>query len=171
MPRSRSRTVTRKGGETVEVVYLMTSDAAADPATLASWVRSHWPVAAEDQGSWGSGWPAKKRLAASWWMSELSVSHCTARRLADRPARCRSPPGRGCLGPASGENRSLRCGLHQMNKHGHHADECVRNVKVGVTVLRSQPAGVAGASTAVVLGWYRRGRPEVIAMAGYFLRV
>jgi hypothetical protein len=48
------RTVTRKGRKTVEV-RLMTGDAAADPATSASWVLSHWPVAAEDQGSWGSG--------------------------------------------------------------------------------------------------------------------
>jgi hypothetical protein len=38
------RTVTRKGRKTVEVVYLITSDAAAGPATLASWVRSHWEI-------------------------------------------------------------------------------------------------------------------------------
>jgi predicted transposase YbfD/YdcC len=36
------RTVTRK--ETVEVVYLITSDRDADPATLAAWVRSHWEI-------------------------------------------------------------------------------------------------------------------------------
>ena len=38
------RTVTQKGRKTVEVVYLITSDAAADPATLATWVRSHWEI-------------------------------------------------------------------------------------------------------------------------------
>ncbi len=35
------RTVTKKGKKTVEVVYLVTSDLDADPATLAAWVRSH----------------------------------------------------------------------------------------------------------------------------------
>jgi hypothetical protein len=34
------RTVTKKGKKTVEVVYLITSDRYADPATLAVWVRS-----------------------------------------------------------------------------------------------------------------------------------
>jgi predicted transposase YbfD/YdcC len=38
------RTVTRKGKKTVEVVYLITSDSAADPATLAAWVRGHWHI-------------------------------------------------------------------------------------------------------------------------------
>jgi predicted transposase YbfD/YdcC len=38
------RTVTRKGKKTVEVVYLITSDRDADPATLAAWVRSHWHI-------------------------------------------------------------------------------------------------------------------------------
>ena len=36
------RTVTKKGKKTVEVVYLITSDRDADPATLAAWVRGHW---------------------------------------------------------------------------------------------------------------------------------
>src|ERR1700736_4628820 len=35
------RTVTKKGKKTVEVVYLITSDRDASPATLAAWVRSH----------------------------------------------------------------------------------------------------------------------------------
>jgi predicted transposase YbfD/YdcC len=35
------RTVTRNGKKTVEVVYLITSDRDADPATLAAWVRGH----------------------------------------------------------------------------------------------------------------------------------
>ena len=35
------RTVTKKGKKTVEVVYLITSERDADPATLAAWVRSH----------------------------------------------------------------------------------------------------------------------------------
>jgi predicted transposase YbfD/YdcC len=38
------RTVTTKGRKTVEVVYLITSDRHADPATLAAWVRSHWEI-------------------------------------------------------------------------------------------------------------------------------
>src|SRR6201993_1807419 len=38
------RTVTKKGKKTVEVVYLITSDRHADPATLAAWVRSHWHI-------------------------------------------------------------------------------------------------------------------------------
>ena len=33
------RTVTKKSKKTVEVVYLITSDRTADPATLAAWVR------------------------------------------------------------------------------------------------------------------------------------
>ena len=35
------RTVTKNGRKSVEVVYLITSDRGADPATLAAWVRSH----------------------------------------------------------------------------------------------------------------------------------
>jgi predicted transposase YbfD/YdcC len=38
------RTVTKKGKKTVEVVYLITSDRHADPATLAAWVRGHWEI-------------------------------------------------------------------------------------------------------------------------------
>jgi predicted transposase YbfD/YdcC len=38
------RTVTKKGKKTVEVVYLVTSDRNADPATLAAWVKGHWEV-------------------------------------------------------------------------------------------------------------------------------
>ena len=38
------RTVTTKGKKTVEVVYLITSDRDADPATLAAWVRGHWEI-------------------------------------------------------------------------------------------------------------------------------
>ena len=38
------RTATRKGKKTVEVVYLITSDRDADPATLAAWVRGHWEI-------------------------------------------------------------------------------------------------------------------------------
>jgi predicted transposase YbfD/YdcC len=38
------RTVTKKGKKTVEVVYLITSDRDASPATLAAWVRSHWEI-------------------------------------------------------------------------------------------------------------------------------
>lgn len=38
------RTVTKNGRKTVEVVYLITSDRDAGPATLAAWVRSHWEI-------------------------------------------------------------------------------------------------------------------------------
>ena len=38
------RTVTKNGKKTVDVVYLITSDRHADPATLAAWVRSHWEI-------------------------------------------------------------------------------------------------------------------------------
>jgi predicted transposase YbfD/YdcC len=38
------RTVTRNGKKTVEVVYLITSDRDAGPATLAAWVRGHWHI-------------------------------------------------------------------------------------------------------------------------------
>jgi predicted transposase YbfD/YdcC len=38
------RTVTKNGKKTVEVVYLITSDRHAGPATLAAWVRSHWEI-------------------------------------------------------------------------------------------------------------------------------
>ena len=38
------RTVTKKGKKTVEVVYLITSDRDAGPATLAAWVRTHQEI-------------------------------------------------------------------------------------------------------------------------------
>jgi hypothetical protein len=38
------RTVTKTGRKTVEVVYLITSDRDADPATLAAWVRGHGEI-------------------------------------------------------------------------------------------------------------------------------
>jgi len=38
------RTVTTKGKKTVEVVYLITSDRDAGPATLAAWIRGHWEI-------------------------------------------------------------------------------------------------------------------------------
>src|ERR1700751_2666275 len=38
------RTVTQNGKKTVEVVYLITSDKDAGPATLAARVRSHWKI-------------------------------------------------------------------------------------------------------------------------------
>jgi len=38
------RTVTKNGRKTVEVVYLITSDCSADPATLAAGARSHWEI-------------------------------------------------------------------------------------------------------------------------------
>ncbi len=47
------RTVTRNGKKTVEVVYLITSDRDADPATLAAWVRGHWEI--ENKLHWVRG--------------------------------------------------------------------------------------------------------------------
>jgi predicted transposase YbfD/YdcC len=38
------RTVTRKGKKTVEVVYVITSDATTDAATLAAWIQGHWHI-------------------------------------------------------------------------------------------------------------------------------
>jgi predicted transposase YbfD/YdcC len=38
------RAVTKNGKKTVEVVYLITSDRDADPASLAAWVRGHWEI-------------------------------------------------------------------------------------------------------------------------------
>jgi predicted transposase YbfD/YdcC len=38
------RTVTKNGKKTVEVVYLITSDRDAGPATLAAWGRRHWEI-------------------------------------------------------------------------------------------------------------------------------
>jgi predicted transposase YbfD/YdcC len=38
------RTVTKKGKKTVEIVYLITSDRDAEPATLAAWIRGHWEI-------------------------------------------------------------------------------------------------------------------------------
>jgi predicted transposase YbfD/YdcC len=38
------RTVTVNGKKTIEVVYLITSDRRADPATLGAWVRGHWEI-------------------------------------------------------------------------------------------------------------------------------
>ena len=38
------RTVLTKGKKTVEVVYVITSDRRADPATLAAWVKGHWEI-------------------------------------------------------------------------------------------------------------------------------
>ena len=38
------RTVTGKGRKTAGVVYLITSDRDAGPATLAAWVRGHWEI-------------------------------------------------------------------------------------------------------------------------------
>jgi predicted transposase YbfD/YdcC len=46
------RTVTKKGKKTVEVVYLITSDRAAEPATLAAWVRGQWHI--ENKLHWGT---------------------------------------------------------------------------------------------------------------------
>jgi len=38
------RTVTVHGKKTIEVVYLITSDRGADPATPSAWVRGHWEI-------------------------------------------------------------------------------------------------------------------------------
>src|SRR5271170_7925566 len=54
------RTVTRNGKKTVEVVYLITSDRDADPATLAAWVRSHWEI--ENRLHWDVTYQEDKSL-------------------------------------------------------------------------------------------------------------
>ena len=38
------RTVTKKGKKTVEVVYVITSDRRAEPATPTAWVKGHWEI-------------------------------------------------------------------------------------------------------------------------------
>jgi predicted transposase YbfD/YdcC len=66
------RTVTKKGKKTVEVVYLVTSDRDADPATLAAWVRSHWEI--ENKLHWvrdvtyqeDNPWSEQETRPASW---------------------------------------------------------------------------------------------------------
>ena len=45
------RTVTKNGKKTVEVVYLITSDRDAGPATLAARVRGHWEIETAFTGS------------------------------------------------------------------------------------------------------------------------
>ena len=52
------RTVTKKGKKTVEVVYLITSDRDAEPATLAAWVRGHWEI--ENKLHWVAMSPTRK---------------------------------------------------------------------------------------------------------------
>jgi predicted transposase YbfD/YdcC len=54
------RTVTKKGKKTVEVVYLITSDRNADPATLAAWIRSHWEI--ENRLHWDVTYQEDKSL-------------------------------------------------------------------------------------------------------------
>ena len=54
------RTVTRNGKKTVEVVYLITSDRNADPATLAAWVRGHWEI--ENRLHWDVTYQEDKSL-------------------------------------------------------------------------------------------------------------
>jgi hypothetical protein len=64
------RTVTRKGKKTVVVVYLITSDRDADPATLAAWVRGHQEIE-----------------------NRLHQASKTLRRSMTLPPRCGSGPG------------------------------------------------------------------------------
>ena len=58
------RTVTKKGKKTVEVVYLITSDRHADPATLAAWVRGHWEI--ENKLHWVRSPAPSTRKTSSW---------------------------------------------------------------------------------------------------------
>ena len=82
------RTVTRNGKKTVEVVYLITSDRAADPATLAAWVRGHWHI--ENKLHWvrdvtyrkTNPWSEPATRPASWqpcaaWPSASCASTAT----------------------------------------------------------------------------------------------
>ncbi len=54
------RTITKKDKKTVEVLYLITSDRDADPATLAAWVRSHWEI--ENRLHWDVTYQEDKSL-------------------------------------------------------------------------------------------------------------
>ena len=65
------RTVTRNGKKTVEVVYLITSDRNADPATLAAWVRGHWEI--ENRLHWVSS-PGTGLVVASCGADATRVS-------------------------------------------------------------------------------------------------
>ena len=57
------RTVSRNGKKTVEVVYLITSDRHADPATLAAWARSHREI--ENRLHWVSS-TSPTRKTSPW---------------------------------------------------------------------------------------------------------
>jgi predicted transposase YbfD/YdcC len=79
------RTVTRKGKKTVEVVYLVTSDRMAGPATLAAWVRGHWEI--ENKLHWvrstcptrkTSPWSEPGTRPASWQRCATWRSACCA---------------------------------------------------------------------------------------------
>ena len=61
-----------EGQETVEVVYLITSDPDADPVTLAGWVRSHWEI--------------ENRL--HWVRDVTYLEDKSPPRSSDRPPRC-----------------------------------------------------------------------------------
>jgi len=90
------RTVTANGKKTVEVVYLITSDRDADPATLAAWVRSHWEIAA---------WPS----ACCAWTATSTSPPPTATTPATRSARSSyfRPHERLCRVPGHGGTCTL----------------------------------------------------------------
>ncbi|MGH3155194.1 MAG: hypothetical protein ACRDNF_01250, partial [Streptosporangiaceae bacterium] len=80
------RTVTEKGKKTVEVVYLITSDRDAAPATLAAWIRGHWEI----DGSLLDSVPLTLVWGAALTKSKTSLES----RRAGRPLT-------GCLGIAT----------------------------------------------------------------------
>ena len=79
------RTVTKSGKKTVEVVYLITSDRQADPATLAAWARGHWEI--ENRLHWVQAtsptmktnpWSGPETHPASWHRCAAWPSACYA---------------------------------------------------------------------------------------------
>ena len=79
------RTVARNGKKTVEVVYLITSDRNADPATLAAWVRGHWEI--ENRLHWVSS-PGVARLSRDAALQRSAESFCNTSRGCGARYRC-----------------------------------------------------------------------------------
>ena len=71
------RTLTRNGKKTVEVVYLITSDRDADPATLATWVRP-WRRSATSPTWKTNPWSEQETLPGSWQRCAAWPSACCA---------------------------------------------------------------------------------------------
>jgi hypothetical protein len=116
------RTVTEQGKKTVEVVYLITSDRGASPATLAAWARGHWqretssaepatsPTRKTNPWSGPGTRPASWQRCAAWpsascaWTATPPSPPPTATTPATRSAHSRylRPHERLCRVPAPG---------------------------------------------------------------------